>query len=126
MIQKYGLYIVWVIACLASFASLYFDLSSLLDWWQRVCLFPFVFIVGIAAWRGFLGIASYLLPQTFIGLLFAFYQFLIAKRPSLSLPFLSEELSRSPWIAFSATLLFLCLFILLSLLSKRHTRRMVL
>jgi len=123
VIQKYGLYIVWVIASLGFLTSLYLKLFSPLDCAQRACLFPLVFIAGMAAWRGFLGIASYLLPQIFIGLCLAFYQFLLSTEKVSC--FFSES-PKNPWISFAFLAIFSTLFILLVLLSKRHARRMIL
>lgn len=123
--KKYGLYAIWVISCLASFGSFYLGEPSTLDWGQRICLFPFVFIAGIAAWRGFLGISSYLLPQTFLGLCLALFQYLLIKKPELGLSFLSEP-EQDPWVSLSAAALFFCLFVLLLILSKRHSQRMFL
>jgi disulfide bond formation protein DsbB len=82
MVRKYGLYAVWVIAMLATFGSLYLnEMQSLpfchLCLYQKICMYPLSIIVGLAAWRGNLGIASYLLPQTFIGFTLALFQILI-------------------------------------------------
>ncbi|MCC6127659.1 MAG: hypothetical protein IT584_00450 [Chlamydiae bacterium] len=123
MIQKYGLYVVWVIASLGFLTSIYLNLSSPFDWGQRACLFPLVFIAGMAAWRGFLGIASYLLPQTFIGLCLAVYQFLLAIGKISA--FFSES-PNNPWVCFSFLLVFFSLFVLLMLLSNHHARRIIL
>lgn len=123
MIQKYGLYAVWVIASLGFLMSFYLNLSSPFGWGQRACLFPLVFIAGMAAWRGFLGIASYLLPQTFIGFCLAFYQFLLATGKVSSV---LSETPQNSWISFTFLLVFSSLFFLLTLLSKSHARRMIL
>lgn len=79
MISKYGLYFVWVIATIASSVTLYLTEVQYwtpchLCWYQQVCMLPLVFITGMAAWHGFLGIARYLIPQTLIGLGLAIYQ----------------------------------------------------
>ncbi len=82
MIRKYALYAVWVIAMLATFGSLYLtEVQSLpschLCWYQKICMYPLAAITGLAAWRGYLGIAVYLLPQTVIGFILALFQILI-------------------------------------------------
>ena len=71
-IRKYGLYIVWVIAMIASSITVYLSEVQYwnpcrLCWYQQICMLPLVFIAGSAAWYGFLGIARYLIPQTLIG-----------------------------------------------------------
>jgi disulfide bond formation protein DsbB len=73
IIRKYGLYAVWVIAMVASSITVYLSEVQYwnpcrLCWYQQICMLPLVFIAGIAAWHGFLGIARYLVPQTLIGL----------------------------------------------------------
>jgi disulfide bond formation protein DsbB len=82
MIRKYGLYAAWVLAMLATFGSLYLnEVQSLpachLCWYQKICMYPLAPIIGLAAWRGNLGIAVYLLPQTIIGFVLALFQVLI-------------------------------------------------
>ena len=86
MIQKYGLYFAWLLATCGVLCSLYFsDVKNLepchLCWYQRICLFPLVIILGIAAYEGFLGIARYLVPQVACGFLFALYQIAIQEIP---------------------------------------------
>jgi disulfide bond formation protein DsbB len=79
MIRKYSLYFVWVIATIASSITLYLTEVQYwtpchICWYQQVCMLPLVFITGLAAWKGFLGIAYYLIPQTLIGLGLSAYQ----------------------------------------------------
>ncbi len=78
-ITKYALYLVWVIATIASSVTMYLTEVQYwtpchLCWYQQICMLPLVFIAGKAAWHGFLGIARYILPQTLIGLGLALYQ----------------------------------------------------
>lgn len=84
--RKYGLYLAWLLATVASLVSLYLsDIKHLepchLCWLQRICLFPLVIILGIACHRGFLDIVRYVLPQVIIGFLFAAYQIAIQEIP---------------------------------------------
>jgi disulfide bond formation protein DsbB len=79
MIRKYGLYLVWVISTIASSVTLYLTEVQYwtpchICWYQQVCMLPLVFIAGMAAWHGFLGIVRYIMPQTLIGLGLAIYQ----------------------------------------------------
>jgi disulfide bond formation protein DsbB len=80
--RRYGLYLIWLISCLFFMSSLYLSDVKLVSpctlcWYQRVCLFPLVLIVGIAAFRGFLAITPFLMPQIFIGGLISLYQLFI-------------------------------------------------
>lgn len=79
MIRKYGLYVIWVIAALGTLGSLYLNEVQYLPpchlcWYQKVCMYPIAIIAGIAAWRGFYGIADYLIPQALIGVCLAALQ----------------------------------------------------
>lgn len=79
MIRKYGLFAAWVVAAVATLASLFFSEIVLIDpcsisWFQRICLYPFAVILGRAAWQGFYGIASYALPITLFGLFLSIIQ----------------------------------------------------
>jgi disulfide bond formation protein DsbB len=86
LIQKYGLYFAWLLSTVAMMGSLYFSEMKHLEpchlcWYQRITLFPLFILLGIATYRGFLGIAPYLLPQTLIGFLLALYQVAIQEIP---------------------------------------------
>jgi len=85
-VGRYGLYTAWVLACLGTLVSLYYSHIRLLEpchlcWYQRICLFPLTIVLGMAAYRGFLGIAYYALPLTLCGLLVALYQVGIQEIP---------------------------------------------
>lgn len=87
MLSKYSLYLTWLIACFATLGSLYFsELQHLepchLCWYQRIAIYPLAIIMGLATYRGFYGIASYVLPLAALGLLFAAYQVMIQEIPS--------------------------------------------
>lgn len=79
MIRKYGLYAIWVIAMVATFGSLYLNE---IQYWQpckircylHICMYPLAIITGMAAWKGFYGIARYVIPQALIGLGLSIYQ----------------------------------------------------
>lgn len=86
MIRRYGLYLSWVIACVGTLFSLYFSEVRGLEpchlcWYQRICLFPLAIILGLAAYRGFLPIARYVLPQVIIGFMLALYQVALQEIP---------------------------------------------
>ena len=72
MIKKYGLFAVWIVATLATFVTLYYSeiahiAPTILDWYERICLYPLVIIAGQASWYGDYKITPYLLPQTVVG-----------------------------------------------------------
>ena len=80
--RRYGLYLIWLISCVFFMASLYLSEIKLMIpctfcWYQRICLFPLVIIAGLAAFRGFLAIAPFLMPQIFIGCLISLYQIFV-------------------------------------------------
>ena len=73
------LYLAWVVALIATLGSLYFSELRLfrpciLCWYQRICMYPLVLLLGLAAFRGDLGIRRYALPLAAIGALTALYQ----------------------------------------------------
>jgi disulfide bond formation protein DsbB len=122
MIGKYGLYIVWVLACLTTIADLYWTEPCCIDWLERICLYPLVFVAGLAAWRGFLGIASYLLPQITIGLCLAIYQIVLVKRPDWLLDFCIGCKQDTSSVMISGGV-FLCITVLLIAISRLNTKR---
>lgn len=84
--KRYGLYFCWIIACFALLGSLYYSEIKHLDpchlcWYQRVAIYPLVIILGIAAYRGFIGIIPYVFPLVLLGLFFAVYEVLIQEVP---------------------------------------------
>lgn len=120
MIQKYGLYTIWVLSCLGTLGSLYLGQTSCLDWYQRVCLFPLVFIAGIAAWRGFFAIATYLIPQALFGFACASYQVLLFKMPETFSSIYSESI-QYPTVNFIFAGMFFSILVLSVYLSKKQT-----
>ncbi|WP_423063828.1 disulfide bond formation protein B [Candidiatus Paracoxiella cheracis] len=79
--RHYGLYFAWVIALIATMVSLYFSVVKEwpvcdLCWYQRICIYPLVIILGIAAFRENHGIVKYALPLAVLGFLFSLYQYL--------------------------------------------------
>lgn len=82
------LYVAWILASGMSLASLY--LSQILHltpctlcWCQRIFLFPLPILLGIALFKGFLGIFPYALPFPLLAMGFAGYQVVIEYFPSL-------------------------------------------
>jgi len=122
VIQKYGLYIVWVLACLGTFGSFYIQTPCCLDWYQRICLFPLIFSLGIAAWRGFFPIATYLLPQTLIGLALAIYQIILIEKPQWAVSF-CENCKPCLTTSFISAGIFFCITFFLIVISRKNRTR---
>lgn len=79
--KKYVLYLAWVLSLVGTLLSLY--LSEMLHWpicalcwYQRICLYPLVIILGIACFRDDNSVAIYTLPLALFGILFSGYQYL--------------------------------------------------
>ncbi|MCH9626517.1 MAG: disulfide formation protein [Chlamydiales bacterium] len=138
MAKSIELYLAWLFACLGTLVSLYFSEVLKLEpchlcWYQRIALFPLVFVLGIAAYRSFLDVARYVLPQVIGGFLFAAYQIAIQEIPGWNPidmcgagPSCSEKYDIGlgfitiPMLAAGG---FLIIGILLLMSWKRHTRR---
>lgn len=90
-IKNHALYLAWLIAlvgllCSVFFGELLHHEPCRLCWYQRVCLFPLVLILGIGAYKEDAKITVYALPLALLGMLFALYQVLGIFLPSLSTP----------------------------------------
>lgn len=77
-IQRYSLYLAWLVSLAATGGSLYFSevqgfIPCDLCWYQRIFMYPQAILLGIACYRGDRRIISYLLPVNIIGLLISLY-----------------------------------------------------
>lgn len=79
--KKYALYFAWLCSLIGMLLSLY--LSEVLHWpicalcwYQRVCLYPLVLLLGMGCFQDDRRIAHYALPLTLLGAVFAMYQYL--------------------------------------------------
>ena len=82
------LYGAWLLSCFMTLGSLY--VSQILHyepctlcWCQRIFLFPLTILLGLALYRGFLGIMPYAVPFPAIGIGLSGYQLLLTYFPSL-------------------------------------------
>jgi disulfide bond formation protein DsbB len=80
-IRNLSLYFAWVIALIASLGSLYYSeikgwQPCPLCWYQRICLFPMVWLLAVAAYKQDKSQILYVLPLLGIGFLLAFLQVL--------------------------------------------------
>ncbi len=72
------LYLAWLLAVVATLGSLYFSevrgfVPCILCWFQRICMYPLVIVLGVAAYRSDWSARAYALPLAVIGWLFALY-----------------------------------------------------
>jgi len=78
----------WAVAVLATCGSLYFsEIAHLtpcsLCWYQRIAMYPLVFVLGVGAVRGDPGVWRYALPLATVGLLIAGYHVALEWQPAL-------------------------------------------
>lgn len=79
---KYLPYIVFIIALLSTLISLFFSEvlkypPCLLCWWQRIFMYPMVFISAVNITRKHTELPYYILPLSIIGFLIGLYQNLL-------------------------------------------------
>ncbi len=81
-IKKHALYLAWAVSLAAMFGSLYFSNvrgfpPCVLCWYQRIFMYPLVFILGIAILKKDAKVYRYALPLAVIGWLIAAYHNLL-------------------------------------------------
>ena len=85
-IKEQALIISWLIALAALLTTLYLSDIAMwpvchLCWYQRICLYPQVIILAMAAFKDDRSIFRYTLALSGIGLIFAIYQYLMQLFP---------------------------------------------
>jgi disulfide bond formation protein DsbB len=120
-----GLHLSWAIALVATLGSLYFSeikgfLPCKLCWYQRILMYPQVFLLGMASVRRQTSIYLYVLPMTLLGACISLYHYLMEKTElfqssSFSCGIVPCDLEYINWFGF-VTIPFLALtaFILIS------------
>lgn len=78
-ISALSLYFAWLLSLAASIGSIYFGEfldhePCVLCWYQRICMFPMVFFLGVAAFKEDKKIWQYVIYPLVIGSLVALYQ----------------------------------------------------
>lgn len=94
MLTKFAGYSRWMalaVALTGTIGSLVFSLGlgwepCDLCWYQRICLYPLVIILGVSLWRKTKDIEYYVLPLTLIGAAIALYQYLLQKTTWFGVP----------------------------------------
>lgn len=81
-LQKYVLYIAWIQSLSATLISLYFSEilkfpPCVLCWYQRIMMYPLIFILAVGIIRKDKSVPLYALPLSITGLLIAFYHNLL-------------------------------------------------
>lgn|SRR3990167_4139806 len=134
--RKYYLFFAWLIALIAMLATLFAsEILKLpvcvLCWYQRICLYPLVVLLGTAAYRDDKNIILYATPFPVIGFFFALYQYLEQMIPNFSpISFCTQNISCSTihfkWLGF-ITFPFLsmlaCVFIFILLINYQCDRQ---
>lgn len=80
-LRSYGLFIAWLIALVATVATVLIDITlhwpvCTLCWYQRIAIYPLVILLGIATYRDDQKIIIYALPFLIAGALLSLYQYL--------------------------------------------------
>ncbi len=75
---RMALWLAWLVATVTTLGSLYFSeiadfVPCELCWFQRICMYPLVLILGVATWRRDRGVWVYVLPQAVVGAGIAIY-----------------------------------------------------
>lgn len=87
--RPYLLYLVWIVAVVATLGSLYFSevmkyAPCELCWYQRILMYPLSLILGIAAYNGDLAVRKYVLPLAIVGGSISLYHYLLQKVPNFA------------------------------------------
>lgn len=89
MKQQYALFISWVIALVAMLGSLYFSeirqfAPCTMCWYQRICMYPLVLILGIGSFQNDFNVKKIALSLSIIGLLISTWHYLEQKVPGFA------------------------------------------
>ena len=83
-----ALWLALAVAATATAGSLYMSevaqfVPCTLCWYQRIAMYPLVVLLGLAAWRGDIGIRRYVAPFAAIGAIVAAYHVVLQRLPGL-------------------------------------------
>ena len=84
-----ALRLAWLVALVATLGSLYYSEAAgftpcVLCWYQRICMYPLVVVLGLGALRDDPGSRWYAAPFVAVGAPLAFYHWLVERVPALS------------------------------------------
>lgn len=79
----------WLVALVATLGSLYYSevrnfIPCTLCWYQRIAMYPLVFVLGIATWKNDAQIRPYALTLSLLGLFWSSYHLLELWVPGLA------------------------------------------
>lgn len=85
-VQDLALYGAWVVAIAATLGSLYYSevrqfVPCTLCWYQRILMYPLVWLLGLAAWRRDARVVGYALPFAGLGAVVAAFHVAEQKIP---------------------------------------------
>lgn len=77
----------WCVAAVAMAGSLYLSdvvglAPCLFCWYQRICMYPLVLVLGVGLWRGDTGVWRYGMPLAVVGAAIAAYHVSVQLRPA--------------------------------------------
>lgn len=89
LLNRYGLYLTWLVALTATLGSLYFSeirefVPCELCWVQRIFMYPLVVVLGVAVFTDDRSVKKYVLPLSIIGGLMSLYHYLVQKVPGFA------------------------------------------
>ncbi len=84
-----ALRLAWLVAVVATVGSLYYSeiadfTPCLLCWYQRICLYPLVAVLGVGALRRDLATRWYAAPFVVVGMVVALYHWLVERVPAFA------------------------------------------
>jgi disulfide bond formation protein DsbB len=85
-VGRAALPLAWVVAAVTTLGSLHYSLVEgfepcTLCWYQRICIYPWSVVLGIAAWRRDVGVRLYAIPVLAVGAVIAAYHSWIQAYP---------------------------------------------
>ncbi|GAJ97685.1 disulfide oxidoreductase [Geomicrobium sp. JCM 19055] len=83
------IYIAWIVSVVAMLGSLYFSeikgfVPCDMCWYQRIVMYPFVILLGVASFKEDQKIYVYTLPLSILGTCLSFYHYLMQKVPNFA------------------------------------------
>ncbi|MDO6449437.1 disulfide oxidoreductase [Oceanobacillus profundus] len=87
--SKLFLYFSWIVSVVATLGSLYFSeirgfIPCELCWYQRILMYPFALILGIATFNSDFRVKKYVLPMAVIGCTISLFHYLQQKVPGFA------------------------------------------
>jgi disulfide bond formation protein DsbB len=89
LVGETGLFQAWVVATVCMLGSLYYSQIAHFEpcelcWFQRICMYPLPFVMGVGLRRRDRGVRYYVLPLASIGALISIYHYQLERFPHQS------------------------------------------